>query len=120
MHYQRPPHEEAKLVTCVRGKIYDVIVDLRPASTTYMEYFGLYLSAQERDMLYVPEGFAHGFQTMLDDTEVFYQMTEFYMLEAACGFRWNDPAFGIEWPPVSERIISARDQSYADFATVSD
>jgi dTDP-4-dehydrorhamnose 3,5-epimerase len=115
MHFQTAPHEEAKLVRCTRGAIYDAIIDLRPASLTFKQHLALVLSAENGKMLYVPEGFAHGFQTLEDDTEVFYQMSEFYAPDHSRGIRWNDPAFGIEWPE-EERIILERDQSYADFA----
>ena len=114
MHFQIPPHEEAKLIRCIRGAIYDAIVDLRPDSGTFKQYFAAELSAENGKMLYVPPGFAHGFQTLEDNTEVFYQMSEFYSPEHSRGVRWNDPAFGIEWP-VDQRIILDRDQSYADF-----
>jgi dTDP-4-dehydrorhamnose 3,5-epimerase len=116
MHYQVPPHQEAKLVRCTRGALYDVIVDLRPDSPTYCEWTALELRADPgatSKMLYIPEGFAHGFQTLEDDTDVFYQMSAFYVPEAARGFRWNDPAFSINWPgPVT--VISDRDRTYAD------
>jgi dTDP-4-dehydrorhamnose 3,5-epimerase len=114
MHYQVAPHEEAKLVRCTRGALYDVIVDLRPASPTFKQWLGIELTAENHRMLYIPEGFAHGFQTLEDDTEVFYQMSEFYHPECARGVRWNDPAFNILWP-VEEKIISAKDNSYPDF-----
>jgi dTDP-4-dehydrorhamnose 3,5-epimerase len=114
MHYQAAPYEEAKLVRCTRGAIYDVIVDLRPSSQTFKQWVGIELTAENHRMLYVPEGFAHGFQTLCDETEVFYQMSEFYHPECARGVRWNDPAFNIIWP-VEEKIISARDTSYPDF-----
>lgn len=116
MHFQTPPYEEAKLLQCTRGAIYDVIVDLRLASPTFKEHLALELSAENEKMLYVPEGFAHGFQTLEDNTEVFYQISQFYAPEHARGVRWNDPAFGIEWP-AGERIILDRDQSYPDFST---
>lgn len=115
MHFQVAPHEETKLIRCTRGSIYDVIVDLRPASATFKQYVGLVLSAANGRMLYVPEGFAHGFQTLEDNTEVFYQMSQFYAPEHGRGVRWNDPAFGIEWP-ADERIILDRDQAYPDFS----
>jgi dTDP-4-dehydrorhamnose 3,5-epimerase len=115
MHYQEPPFAEAKLVQCPRGAIYDVIVDIRPSSPTFMKWLSIELSAENHLMLYVPEGFAHGFQTLTDETEVYYQISEFYAPESARGFRWNDPAFGIRWP-ASERVISSRDNSYPDFA----
>ena len=111
MHFQAAPHEEAKLVSCTRGAIYDVIVDLRPGSSTYHQHVAETLSADNGRMLYIPEGFAHGFQTLADDTEVFYQMSEFYDPESARGVRWNDPAFQIQWPE-AERIMIARDREY--------
>jgi dTDP-4-dehydrorhamnose 3,5-epimerase len=114
MHYQVAPHEEAKLVRCTMGAIYDVIVDLRKDSPTYRRHVGEVLSAENRNMLYIPEGFAHGFITLEDRTEVFYQMSAFYDAESARGVRWNDPAFGIRWP-AEVRVISERDRSYPDF-----
>lgn len=114
MHYQNAPHEEAKLVRCTRGAIYDVIIDLRPDSPTFLRYLAVELTAEDRRMLYIPEGFAHGFQTLEDNTEVFYQMSEFYHSECARGVRWNDPAFGIKWPLASP-IISSKDRGYPDF-----
>jgi dTDP-4-dehydrorhamnose 3,5-epimerase len=114
MHYQVAPHEEAKLVRCTMGSLFDVILDLRPESSTYLKYACVILSASNRKMLYVPEGVAHGYQTLEDGTEVFYQMSTFHAPECARGVRWNDPAFGIEWPD-DERIISERDRNYADF-----
>lgn len=114
MHYQAAPYEEAKLVRCTSGAIYDVMVDLRPASATFKRYFGVTLSASAHNMLYIPEGFAHGFLTLEDNTEIFYQMSEFYAPDYGRGFRWNDPAFGIRWPaPV--QVISERDAAYPDF-----
>lgn len=114
MHYQVAPHEETKLVRCTRGKIFDVIIDLRPQSATYTKYFGVVLSESNRLMLYIPEGMAHGFQTLEDETEVFYQMSKSVHPESARGVRWDDPCFSIQWP-VSDRIISARDRQYAVF-----
>ncbi|HKV62626.1 MAG TPA: dTDP-4-dehydrorhamnose 3,5-epimerase [Candidatus Acidoferrum sp.] len=116
MHYQAAPFAEAKLVRCTSGSIYDVIIDLRPASATFKEYFAAELSAENRRMLYIPEDFAHGFQTLQDDTEVFYQMAQRYSAKHARGVRWNDPAFGIEWPE-GDRIIIERDQTYPDFVS---
>jgi dTDP-4-dehydrorhamnose 3,5-epimerase len=113
MHYQAAPHAEAKLVRCTAGAIYDVIVDLRPASPSYCEWFAAELTSANHKMIFVPEGFAHGFQTLVDASEVFYQISENYRPELARGVRWNDPAFGIEWP-ISDPIISARDQAFAD------
>lgn len=114
MHYQAAPCREAKLVRCTMGSIYDVIIDLRPDSTTFMRHVGVELSAQNRRMLYVPEGFAHGFQTLEDDSEVFYQMSEFYSPEHARGVRWNDPAFDIVWPQ-PPTVMSAADRHHPDF-----
>lgn len=116
MHYQLPPHAEARLVRCTAGVIYDVIIDLRPDSPTFRRYFSVVLSAENHRALYVPEGFAHGFLTLTDNSEVFYQMSEFYDPAAARGVRWNDPAFGISWPePVM--VISERDRNYPDSET---
>jgi dTDP-4-dehydrorhamnose 3,5-epimerase len=111
MHYQIAPYEEAKLVRCTRGAIYDVIIDLRPESPTFKQWIAVELTAENRRMLYVPKGFAHGFQTLEDNTEVFYQMSEFYHPEYARGVRWDDPAFGIKWP-IKEIIVSAKDASW--------
>ncbi len=115
MHYQAPPHEEVKLVRCIRGSIFDVIIDLRPDSPTYRQWVGVELTAANRQMLYVPRGFAHGFQTLEDDTEVFYHVSEFYHPQAERGVRWNDPQFGIAWPAVEKRIVSVKDQSWPDY-----
>jgi dTDP-4-dehydrorhamnose 3,5-epimerase len=114
MHFQAPPFAEAKLVRCTSGSLYDVIVDLRPSSRTFKQNFAVELSAENWKMVYIPEEFAHGFQTLEDDTEVFYQMSQSYSAAHARGVRWNDPAFGIEWP-AGERIIIDRDQAYPDF-----
>jgi dTDP-4-dehydrorhamnose 3,5-epimerase len=115
MHYQTKPFEEAKLVRCTSGAIYDVILDLRPESPTFKQWVATELSAANHRMLYIPEGLAHGFLTLEDHSEVFYQMSEFYHPECARGVRWDDPAFGIEWPAIGEPIVSLRDQQYADF-----
>lgn len=115
MHYQAAPHEEAKFVRCIRGSLLDVIVDIRPGSPTYLRWMGIELTASNRRMLYVPEGFAHGFQTLEDDTEAFYQVSEFYTPEAERGARWNDPLFAIEWPEVEERTISPKDAGWPDY-----
>lgn len=114
MHYQAAPHEEVKLVRCTMGAIFDVVIDLRPDSHTYARHVSVVLSESNRHMLYIPEGMAHGFQTIEDDTEVFYQMSHQYEGGSARGVRWNDPLFGISWPP-DNRIISERDQQYPDF-----
>ncbi len=114
MHYQEAPFEEAKLVRCTMGGFYDAIIDLRSGSPTFKKSIGIELTALNRRMLYIPRDFAHGFQTLEDDTEVFYQMSQVYSAEHARGVRWNDPAFGISWPP-DERIINERDKNYPDF-----
>ncbi len=115
MHYQTKPHEEVKLVRCTMGSIYDVVIDLRSDSETYTKLFTIELNAENRKMLYVPEGIAHGFQTLEDNTEVFYQMTEFYHPESARGVRWDDKAFGIDWPERDVSLISEKDRNYRDF-----
>lgn len=118
MHFQASPHGEPKLVRCVRGAVYDVIVDLRPGSTTHGGWFGADLTAENGRALHVPTGLAHGFQTLEDDSEVLYMMGGEYVAEAALGVRWDDPAFGIEWPepPPGGRTISERDATYPDYA----
>ena len=113
LHYQTEPYAEAKLIRCCSGAIYDVIVDLRPASPTYGKWIAAELTSENRQMLYVPEGFAHGFQTLIDDTEISYQISASYQPDHARGVRWNDPAFGIEWP-ISHPILSARDRAFPD------
>lgn len=115
MHFQRAPYAEAKIVRCTRGAIHDVIVDLRPDSLSYCRWIAVELSAENERMLYVPEGMAHGFQTLADGSEVFYQMAAMYRPDAAGGVRWNDPAFDIRWP-LADPIVSARDAAYGDFA----
>ena len=114
MHYQSAPFEETKLVRCTRGAIYNVIIDLRMDSPTFKQWVAVELTADNRRMLYIPKGLANGFQTLKDNTEVFYQMSEFYAPQYASGVRWNDSAFGMQWP-ADERIISERDQTYPDF-----
>lgn len=114
MHYQASPHGQAKLVRCTIGSIFDVIVDLRPESSTFKQWTSVELTARNHRMLYVPKDFAHGFQTLEDDTEVFYQMSHPYAAPAGRGVRWNDPAFGIAWPE-GERTIIERDQTFPDF-----
>lgn len=114
MHYQVAPYGECKLVRCTLGSVYDVVLDLRSDSPTFKQWVAVQLTSSNRRMIYIPEGMAHGFQTLEDSTEVFYQMSEFFQPESARGVRWNDPAFGIEWP-IAEPIISARDGSYPDF-----
>lgn len=114
LHYQAAPRAEAKLVRCTQGAIYDVIVDLRPDSPTFKYHVGETLTARDHRMLYVPEGCAHGFQSLEDNSEVFYQMSEFYAPEYARGVRYNDPAFGIRWPIANPTLLE-RDRSYPDF-----
>lgn len=114
MHFQRPPKPEIKVVRCLRGAVYDVLLDLRPDSPTYLKHEAFELTADNRDALYVPEGIAHGFQALTDDAEMFYQMSEFYVPALNDGVRWNDPAFQIEWP-IEDPILSDKDKAYADY-----
>ena len=116
MHYQAAPYAETKLVGCGRGSIYDVVVDLRPQSPSFKKWVGVVLASERRNMIYVPKGCAHGFLTLEDESEVSYQMSEFWNAESSRGVRWDDSAFGIAWP---ERVvvISERDRTYADFVT---
>ncbi len=116
MHYQIPPHEEGKLVRCASGAIYDVVIDLRPDSPNFMQWMGMELTAEHRRMLYVPEGFAHGFQTLEDSTEVSYLISEIYHPECARGVRWDDPSFGILWPLRKPTVISDQDSRWSDYA----
>ncbi len=118
LHYQAAPFEEVKLVRCTRGAIHDVIVDLRAASPTFGRHVTLELSAANRRSLYIPRGLAHGFQTLEDDTELLYQISEFHVSEAGRGVRWNDPAFGIQWP-IPDPIMNERDRGYPDFTLVA-
>jgi dTDP-4-dehydrorhamnose 3,5-epimerase len=114
MHYQQEPNAEVKLVRCTRGSIFDVVLDLRPTSRTFKNWISLVLSSSSQSMIYIPEGCAHGFLTMEDNTEVFYQMSEFHSAESARGVRWDDPAFKIQWPQ-EVAVISARDRTYPNF-----
>ena len=114
MHYQARPHGQVKLVRCTMGAIYDAIIDLRPGSPTFKQWASIELTAQNRLMLYVPVDFAHGFQTLADNTEVTYQMSSTYHPESSRGVRWDDPAFGISWPD-ADRVIIPRDREYPDF-----
>jgi len=114
IHYQAAPHEETKVVRCTKGAIYDVVVDLRPDSSTFRRWIGVTLTAASRHMIYVPKGCAHGFLTLENDTEIFYQMSQFYDAGSARGVRWDDPAFQIAWPERVE-VISERDRTYPDF-----
>jgi dTDP-4-dehydrorhamnose 3,5-epimerase len=115
LHYQTPPHAEIKLVQCVRGRVFDVAVDLRSDSPAYRRWFGLELAPELRRMLLVPEGCAHGYLTLQDDSDVFYLVSAPFAPEAQAGVRWDDPAFGIAWP-ARPTLLSPRDQAFADFA----
>jgi dTDP-4-dehydrorhamnose 3,5-epimerase len=119
MHFQRSPMTEVKLVRCARGAMYDVIVDLRPESVTFKEWVAVELTGANLKSLYVPERFAHGFQTLEDDTEVFYQMSQYYSPEHQAGVRWDDPAFSIDWPEEKVRTMSERDRSFPDFTEIA-
>jgi len=118
MHYQAPPHEEVKIVRCTRGSIFDVIIDLRPDSPTFVKHCAVELTATNRKMLYIPGGFAHGFQALDDDTEVMYFMSEFFVPANARGVRWDDPTFNIAWPHTDRRIITTRDATYPNFTAM--
>jgi len=114
LHYQAAPHEEAKLVRCTRGAIWDVIVDIRPASPTHKQWYAIELSAENRRALYIPAGVAHGFQTLADESEVLYMMNVPYHLASSRGVPWNDPAFGIAWP-IADPVMSERDRTFAPY-----
>lgn len=114
MHYQVSPYEETKLIRCTRGAIYDVIIDLRPGSETYLQWFGAELTQDNYKMLYVPEGFAHGFITLTDNAEVYYNVTQFYTPGAEAGIRFNDPLFNIQWP-LEPTVVSEKDRSHPDY-----
>lgn len=118
LHYQAPPGAEGKLIRCTRGAVFDVLLDLRPDSPGFRHWRGFELTQDNRRAIYIPPGFAHGFQTLTDDAELFYQMTAPHRPDLACGVRWNDPAFGIIWP-LPDPILSERDASYADFTAWS-
>jgi dTDP-4-dehydrorhamnose 3,5-epimerase len=118
LHYQCGRHAEAKLIRCSRGSLFDVAIDLRPASRTYRQWLAVELSAAAGNMLYLPEGVAHGYQTLEDETEVTYQISTGYCPESARGIRWNDPAFAIQWP-LPAPILSARDAAFPDFVEVA-
>lgn len=116
LHYQAAPWEEVKLVRCVRGAVFDVLVDLRPASRTFRQWVGVELTSDDRTMLYVPAGCAHGYLALADESEVIYPVSAPYHPEAERGVRWNDPAFGVEWPDVGALTISAKDAAWLDYA----
>lgn len=115
MHYQTGEHAESKLVRCIRGAVFDVIIDLRKESDSYMKWFGVELTAENRRMLYLPDGCAHGYQTLADDTEIYYLVSEFYTPGAEKGIRWNDPAFDIKWKKTRDLIVSDKDKSWSDY-----
>ncbi len=119
LHFQAPPFEEVKLVRCTMGAIFDVVLDLRAESPTFLRHVAVVLTAENRRMMYVPKGVAHGFQTLEGDSEVFYQMSQVYAPAFARGVRWNDPVFGIEWP-IGDPVISERDRAYGDFVLSGD
>ena len=114
MHFQVSPNEETKIVQCITGSIHDVIIDLRKNSNTFMKSYGIELTAQNKTMLYIPKGFAHGFITLEDNTEVFYHISDFYAPQSARGFRWNDPTFELNWP-IKPTVMSEKDKNYPDF-----
>ena len=115
LHFQAAPHGQAKLVRCTRGRVFDVAIDIRPDSPTHRQWVSVELTAENRRMIYIPGDCAHGFQTIDDDSEVFYMVSSPYDPESGRGFRWDDPAFRIEWPEADERILVARDQNYPDY-----
>ncbi len=116
LHYQVPPHAEVKLFRCIRGELYDVMADARPDSPTFTKWVGIKLNEHDLRSLFVPQGVAHGFQTLKDDTEVLYAVSALYCPEAERGIRWNDPVFNITWPITSLSIVSAKDQNWPDFS----
>lgn len=116
LHYQTAPHQEVKIVRCVRGAMFDVIVDLRPASPTYLKWVGYRLDTENHHALYVPEGCATGYMTLEDDTEMYYHTTAAYAPDSATGVRWDDPAFGIEWP-LEPTVLSEQDQAWPHIGT---
>ena len=113
MHYQRAPHGEVKLVRCTKGRVFDVVIDMRSDSPTYTQWHGEELSEENHKAMYIPEGCAHGFLSLEDDTEVLYMIRGAYNADSAAGVRWNDPAFGIDWPAQAE-VLSERDATYED------
>jgi dTDP-4-dehydrorhamnose 3,5-epimerase len=115
MHFQEAPYSETKIVRCTRGSVYDVVLDLRPQSKTFKNWIAVTLTEEKGNSVYIPDGCAHGFLTLTEGADVFYQMSEFYKPEAARGVRWNDSAFGIQWP-AEVRVISDRDRTYSDFS----
>jgi dTDP-4-dehydrorhamnose 3,5-epimerase len=115
LHFQRAPHEETKIVRCTSGAIFDVVVDLREGSPTHGRWFGVELTAERGNALYIPKGFAHGFQTLVDGSDVFYMISVPYAPGSGTGVRWDDPAFGIDWPEAAERTINDKDRAWPDY-----
>jgi len=115
MHFQKAPHAEAKFLRCVRGAVFDVMIDLRTDSPTFKKWFGIELTADNHKMVFIPEGFAHGYLATVDDTEVFYLVSAFYSPDTEGGVRWDDPAFGVKWPMTGNLIISEKDKNWPDF-----
>lgn len=118
LHYQKAPHEEAKFVRCIRGALFDVVIDLRPESPSFHQWAGFEIRAASHQAIYVPAGCAHGIQSMEDDTEMLYMVSSCYNGAAEGGMRWDDPFFGVEWPDVGQRIVSEKDQSWPDYQTL--
>jgi dTDP-4-dehydrorhamnose 3,5-epimerase len=119
LHYQVAPHQEVKLVRCVRGAIWDVIIDLRSESATYLEWFGVELTAESGRQLYIPKDFAHGYQTLVDDSEISYLVSAFYSSSAERGIRWDDPQFSIAWPETANPTISPKDRLWPDYEVLA-
>lgn len=115
MHFQTSPFEETKVVQCIKGALYDVIIDLRPDSATFGKWIAVELRAEDHKMIYVPRGFAHGFMTLQDETEAFYHVSQFYAPGHEGGIRWNDPAFNVKWPEIEDLVISDKDRTWPDF-----
>jgi dTDP-4-dehydrorhamnose 3,5-epimerase len=116
LHYQVSPHEETKIVRCIRGGIYDVVIDLRKNSPSYMSWIGVNLNSENRKMIYIPTGFAHGYQTLTSETEIYYQVDQYYNPKAEQGIRWDDPAFSIDWPISKNCIVSEKDRAWPNFS----
>jgi dTDP-4-dehydrorhamnose 3,5-epimerase len=116
MHYQTAPYEETKIIRCIRGSVFDVVIDIRPDSITYCQWLGIELSSENHTILYVPEGFAHGYKTLENNSEVFYLVSQFYTPDAERGIRWDDPAFNITWPETPDLIISEKDKNWPDYS----
>ena len=116
IHYQTKPYQEAKLIRCTNGILFDVIVDLRKDSRTYCQWLGIELNAENHTAIYMPEGFAHGYLTLKNDTEIFYMVSQFYEPNFERGIRWDDPTFNIDWPDIPDMVISDKDKCWPDYA----